>query len=441
MEPIIYFRKNFFYKKYERCVLFYNVYDFDSKLVMDVFVSKVLKLIDGYNTPKMIVNKFREIATDEEKKYDIKSILEYLLNKGFLVLDENIGYIPNHVQKEPCLDFVNFRITNKCNFRCIHCFPDSSIKDNEYSTDEILHIIDKLSEYKVMHVTFTGGEPFLNPRLIEIVNYANSKGMLVSICTNASLINDKEIEGLRCCAIGALKISLDGATAFTHDQYRGEGKFSRLIPKIKKIVSADIPVCINTVFSKINYNEYKEIGKLVSDLHVKEFAFDFIRKSGRAVNIWDRLEISNEIKCEIIHYYEQFGRTMNGVIIGSGVFTSIMENSFSEQNMNLACGVCLNNVVILADGTVVPCWRLHDMEISAGNLKDTPFDTIWSSADVFKKIRSIKTSELQKCGECQYNCMCDGSCRAFALQEHDDWLGLPNSQRCKLEKMKHSYNI
>lgn len=438
MERILYFRKNVRYKVYKRCVILYNVYRFEEKIEMAGFTARLLSFIDGKNTVEQVIDKFYKTANEEEQKYHVKEILDYLIEKDFLVFQNEEGYIASSIQKEPCLDFVNLRITNRCNFKCIHCFPDSQGRGVEYTKEEIEDIINQLSEYKVVHITFTGGEPFLNKDLISLVRYANEKGMLVSICTNASLIDDNAIEELQSCAIGALKISLDGCNADQHDTYRGAGKFDKLIPKIQKIIQAGIPVCINTVFSKINYKDYKEMAHFISELGPKEFAFDFIRNSGRASERWDELEISNQDKIEIIKYFEQFGKRMNGVILGSGVFSNIMQSSFCEENVELACGVCINNVVILADGKMVPCWRLHDAGYYAGNIKDSSFEKIWSEADVFQKIRSIKISELEKCSRCQYSCMCDASCRGFALLQHSNWYGAPNTERCELEFHKNS---
>lgn len=437
MEKKIYFHKNVFYKEYTNCVILYNVYDFEHKLEMNSIVVKIFRLINGDNKVREIVDKFYSSAVSTEKNYDVKEILKYLISKNFLTFDKSCGYIPQHSQKMPLLDLVNLRITNKCNFKCIHCFPDARNLSEEFSTDELYGIINKLAEYKVVHLTLTGGEPFLNKDLITLVHYANTMGIVVSICTNASLITDEIINDLKRCGLGALKISLDGPTALEHDKYRGNGKFEKVIPKIKKIISNGIPVCINTVFSKINCGVYKEMAKLVSELKPKEFAFDFIRCSGRARDNWNDLEITNDKKIEIINYFNQFGSKMNGITLGSDIFTCIMKNSFDLNMEELACGICINNIVILSNGTVVPCWRLHDIGVSCGNIREVTFDKIWNDSDVLKKVRNIKISELEKCNLCKYNKFCDASCRAFALQEHENWYGKPNSDRCRLEILKN----
>lgn len=436
MNKIIYFHKNVFYKEYTNCVILYNVFDFEHKMEMSNFVVKIFHLINGENKLCDVVDKFYLSADFTEKKYDIKTILIYLIEKEFLTFEKSVGYIAQSNQKMPLLDLVNLRITNKCNYKCIHCFPDAEIYSEEFSTEYLLDIIDNLAEYKVVHLTLTGGEPFLNKDLIKIVQYANLKGIVVSICSNASLITDEIIEKLKKCSLGALKISLDGPTALEHDKYRGNGKFDKAIPKIKKIIGNGIPVCINTVFSRINCSVYKEMANLISELKPKEFAFDFIRYSGRAKDNWDELELTDSEKIKIIQYFNQFGTKMNGITLGSDIFTCVIKSSFDKNAEDLSCGICINNIVILSDGTVVPCWRLHDVGVSCGNLHETSFDEIWSNSDVLKKVRTTKTSELEKCGSCNYNRFCDASCRAFALQEHDNWFGPPNSKRCKFEHLK-----
>ena len=179
------------------------------------------------------------------------------------------------------------------------------------------------------------------------------------------------------------------------------------------------------------------MAELVSDLKPKEFAFDFIRCSGRAKDNWDNLKLTNEKKLEIINYFDQFGSKMNGITLGSDIFTCIMKSSFDQNMEELACGICINNIVILSDGTVVPCWRLHDINISCGNIHDDDFDEIWTNSNILKNVRNVKISELEKCNSCEYNKFCDASCRAFALQEHDNWYGKPNSEKCRFEQLKN----
>ncbi len=433
----LFFHKNVFFKRIQNAVLLYNVFEYKNRLKMHYAMGEILESINGVKTVSDIAKDYTRnyIMNRYGIKIDIKETLKYLIDNNFLTFNKRNGKIPELEQKMPAIDFVNLRITNRCNFNCIHCFPDSRVKNSdEYSYDDLVKIINDLAKYKVLHITFTGGEPFLNKNLIELVELSNSNGMIVSICTNASLINDEHMNRLSKCSIGALKISLDGASDQTHDAYRGKGRFDKLIPKIRKITDRGIPVCINSVISKLNFHEYKQIVNLAQDLKVTEFAFDIVRKIGRAVDNWNELSLSYEEKLECVSYYNSLHPKVGNIVMGSAIFSLLIKDILQPESYNKACGLCLSNILILGNGDVTPCWRLYDIGLIAGNLKQTNLDSIWSDSDLFNKVRGVELDSLKKCNRCEHNKFCDASCRGFAMQNHNDWYGEPDPERCQFHK-------
>jgi radical SAM protein with 4Fe4S-binding SPASM domain len=445
MSEIIYLNKDVFCKLKKYGILIYNVYSFEKKFNGNKSTANLLSKINGKKTIEDICREYND-ENRGNQGYDEKfacNTIEYLLSRGFLTKDSKVGKAIDLECKIPELDMVNIRITNRCNFHCIHCFPESDINSNtEMTTGELYNLIDKLVEYKVIHVTFTGGEPFLIKDFLDLVKYSNSKGMVVSICTNASLINTKEIEELSKCALGSIKISMDGATAEVHDLYRGKGKFDKLIPKIKQIVAAKLPVCINTVISKVNFHQYKEILELARELNVHEFAYDSIRKMGRAKEDWDNLGLDYNESLEFLNYYNSKHPKYGDVYMGSYFFPLMISELFNEENIKKCCNTCLNTVAILSNGDVTPCWRIYEtMELTAGNIFENNFEDIWRDSPLLNKLRGLNLSDIKKCNKCELNYFCDASCRAFALPIHKDWNGEPDEGKCKLRKslyLKHN---
>lgn len=434
MEEQIYLHRDAFFKKLQGAVILYNVYNYEGRLKMHIVVSRLLESIDGNRTLDGIVKLFDEQSEifGSVKGFNAQNVMKYLLDNGFLTLDKDKGKLPQLEQKYPAIDMVNLRVTNSCNFSCSHCFPESSIQKNkELTYEELIDVISELAKYKVLHITLTGGEPFLNNNLLDIAEFANSKGMIVSICTNASLIKDEHISRLKKCAIGSLKVSLDGASAETHDQYRGNGKFEKLIPMIRKLVDAKIYVCINTVISKINFHEYKQISELVKELKVSEFACDTIRKTGRALENWDILALTYEEKLEFTAYFRSLMPKFGDVVIGSRIFPLILNDTIETDHLTKACGLCISNMVILSNGDVTPCWRLFDLGMVSGNIKQSSLDDIWNKSELFIKVRNLEISSLEKCKDCEGKDFCEGSCRAFALANHNNWSGEPDPERCR----------
>ena len=66
--------------------------------------------------------------------------------------------------------WVGFKITPICNMKCEHCWAD--LKGKEYSLDNIKKALDKLSEIQILHLTLSGGEPFIRNDWEEIFSLA-----------------------------------------------------------------------------------------------------------------------------------------------------------------------------------------------------------------------------------------------------------------------------
>ena len=81
------------------------------------------------------------------------------------------------------------------------------------------------------------GEIFLNPELDEIIEYAHSKGVILSAVkgVNLNTVSDKMLENLVKYKFKSMVISLDGATPETYKIYRRGGDFNKVIDNIKKI--------------------------------------------------------------------------------------------------------------------------------------------------------------------------------------------------------------
>jgi len=97
--------------------------------------------------------------------------------------NNNITYFPLSILWE---------ITNRCCFSCPFCYINTkSAKRHEYETfDYMKSIIDKLIKRGMLFCTISGGECMLHPEFVNIYRYLKQNGVLVSVFTNAALIND-----------------------------------------------------------------------------------------------------------------------------------------------------------------------------------------------------------------------------------------------------------
>ncbi|MBN1798898.1 MAG: radical SAM protein [Spirochaetales bacterium] len=131
---------------------------------------------------------------------------------------------------------ISFTITNRCNLRCQMCGQWSKLgylRDKadglkkEMQLEEWKRLVDELETHNIKYVLLRGGEPFLFPGIIELLEYINRKAISVSIDTNGTLIEKYAKDIVRIGNIH-LTISVDGPEA-VHDAVRSaKGCFSKI---------------------------------------------------------------------------------------------------------------------------------------------------------------------------------------------------------------------
>ena len=101
----------------------------------------------------------------------------------------------------------------------------------------------------------TGGDPIKRPDLFELIAHARKVGVRVSLTPSATPLLTREIVfRLKDAGLARLAVSLDGASAKTHDAFRGmAGSFARTLDAIRWANEVGLPVQINTTFSRTQH--------------------------------------------------------------------------------------------------------------------------------------------------------------------------------------------
>jgi len=132
-----------------------------------------------------------------------------------------------------------------CNLECTHCFISSSPTNRSHEPMTLAQVRPYLEEAERLGVReyyLTGGEPFLNREILEIIEAALALGP-VSVLTNGLLIRPETATRLRALADASpysldLRVSIDGADAATNDPVRGEGTFDRIVAALAVLARA-----------------------------------------------------------------------------------------------------------------------------------------------------------------------------------------------------------
>lgn len=142
------------------------------------------------------------------------------------------------------LDVLWFQVGGTiCNLRCHHCFISCSPENDSFGFMTLETCRRYLEESRVLGVSeyyFTGGEPFANPEICDIVEAALELGP-ATVLTNATLMRDRTLDRLAelnrsSKNVLEIRVSLDGYTAEMNDPIRGEGTFDRAMEGTRKLV-------------------------------------------------------------------------------------------------------------------------------------------------------------------------------------------------------------
>ncbi len=141
-----------------------------------------------------------------------------------------------------------------CNIACRHCFISCGPNADQIpmmSVDEVRRALDDGAALGMKQVYFTGGEPFLHPRLRELVDLALEVAPL-TIVTNGLLLDEPTVVWLAGKFRSArysldLRVSLDGMAPAQNDPVRGRGTFERVVAALRRLGAAGLSPVVTVV--------------------------------------------------------------------------------------------------------------------------------------------------------------------------------------------------
>ncbi len=143
------------------------------------------------------------------------------------------------------LDHLWFQVTGTlCNLTCRHCFISCSPHNNTFGFLDLATVRRYLEESVALGVKeyyFTGGEPFLHPDMVPILELTLRYGP-ATVLTNGTMLKDAWLARLRAAEDASpysleLRVSMDGFTAAENDALRGHGTFERILRGVRQLVA------------------------------------------------------------------------------------------------------------------------------------------------------------------------------------------------------------
>ena len=150
------------------------------------------------------------------------------------------------LQQLESLDELWFQVGGTlCNLSCNHCFISCHPGNDNFGFMDLKTIRRYLQESQALGVKeyyFTGGEPFLNRDMLQVLEETLAIGP-ATVLTNGTVFTPSSIKALQAVSEQSLyslelRVSIDGYSPQTNDPIRGEGTFEKALEGVRMLVEA-----------------------------------------------------------------------------------------------------------------------------------------------------------------------------------------------------------
>jgi len=186
------------------------------------------------------------------------------------------------------VDYARISITDSCNLCCHYCKSGTDSEVNQLSNEQIKTIVDVLDKLEFRKLRFTGGEPLLNPDIVQIISYTNNKKNIrdIGLTTNGVLL-DRYLDELVSVGLKRINISLDTLDEEKFVEISKSNKLKQVLANIVAARDSGLIVKVNVVLMKgINDNEindFLEFGR-VNDVQFRFIELMPIGSNGDYIN-------------------------------------------------------------------------------------------------------------------------------------------------------------
>lgn len=311
---------------------------------------------------------------------------------------------------------VSLEIIQKCLNNCIHCSSNSC-----YNSETILDlslietVIDDLAYMGINRLCLSGGEPFLHPNIVNIVQYAVSKELKVDVYSSGIVGEYGNEESIakdilwRCKKAGLNRImfNLQASQSEIYDAItQTENNYEKVIESIKRTQECGIQTEIHFVPMKQNYNEIDCVIDLAKKLDVCQVSFLKLVPHGRAKVFKDKIMLNNK---ELKNIQEKLCFIKNnGACIRIGI-------PLSQTEQGNSCHAVKEKLYIKFDGSVFGCEAFKYIKFYNKNGKEIKPDSVKYKRviDICNSSEYLKMSkELIK----EYSCIKSG-CENCPIQK------------------------
>ncbi len=339
---------------------------------------------------------------------------------------------------------LQWHVTSDCPNRCKGCYIEDFERGKELPVETCLEIIDDfhkmISTLNVPgRINFTGGDPLARSEIYDLINFATQKKIMVGILGNPELLDRTAALRLKELGVRRYQISIDGLEE-THDSLRSPGSFKRSLQGLKILNWTGIPSVVMFTLSRLNAKDLIPVIRLMAKENAYIFDFARLVPIGRGKDLKDEMLEPFEYREILLHVLEEYRKLQEAgyhTIFGRkeplwkllyteiGLWRPLLTRG--EKIIYSGCGIGINLLTILSDGTVYSCRRVP---ITVGKVPEQSLLEIFLNSEKLNEMR--QEEKIEGCNQCELWQFCRG-CRAVAFGTSGSYFA-PDPQCWKREE-------
>ncbi len=260
-----------------------------------------------------------------------------------------------------------FELTPLCNMNCRMCYIRLSKEEQEkqhalFPAEKWIQLGKDAAERGMLYLLITGGEPFSRPDLEDILTELHRIGLVISVNTNGTLIDERVISWLKNTPPARLNVTLYGASDETYGRLcRLPDGFTRVRKSIEKLREAGLSVKLNCSLTPYNVCDLEAMVNYAKDqkliLETTAYMFPPMRKSKDLVGTNDRFAPKEAAYVTALAERLQYGdeKYLERMKTRSFALPSDIDETCLEQGEGIRCRAGKSSFWVTWDGRMLPC--------------------------------------------------------------------------------------
>jgi radical SAM protein with 4Fe4S-binding SPASM domain len=299
---------------------------------------------------------------------------------------------------------VDLALTYRCDNDCPHCYAGGPHETPELDTAAWRTVLDRLADFEVPNVVFTGGEATLREDLPELIAHAEENGLVTGLITNGRGLTPERVRRLEAAGLDYVQVTLESCDEAAHDAMcRRRGAWRETVAGLRNCAGR-VFTTTNTTLTTANEATAIATVRFLKELGVARFGVNAVIMAGRGREeragalsvervkaLVEEIEaVAHQLSFPFLWFTPTCYKVLNPVALGLGV---------------KSCSAASTVLAVEPDGTVMPCQSFF---VPLGNALADDFRAMWGS-DLAVSLRRRKRL-AEKCRDCAELGVCGGGC-------------------------------